>query len=276
MTIDRNRVGRAFHCHAAEYDQNTPVQKRVAEELLVRVRERLNAPPEAVLDIGCGTGRLLDAVGRQYPRSRLFGLDLAYNMTALARERLQPRGLLVNGDAAAIPFADRSFDLVVSSSTLQWLDDLDGFFQECQRVSREGGTVCVAFFGGSTLCELQECYRDALLQLPQGTGGRYAERLHRFRTIADVERSLKNAGFGAVSLARLVDTAYHSSVADLLRSMKRIGAGTPAGKETGGGLGWRGVLNETSRLYHQRYGSGGMIPATYESIVIVGNGRESI
>jgi malonyl-CoA O-methyltransferase len=272
LSINRNRVGRAFDQQAGEYDRHTSVQKRVVDRLVTLVKNHVATAPAEVLDIGCGTGRLLSSLNGQYPQARLYGLDLAYNMVCQARERLGSSALLVNGDAEHLPFKNGAFDLIVSSSTLQWLENLDLFFGQCHRVMKDNGLLCIAFFGGQSLHELQECYRDAA-QLRSSSSGAYEGRLHRFMEIADVRKALERIDFGSVQISSEFETDYYPGVPDLLRSIKRIGAGSSAQGSMPGGLGWRGVLNETSRLYQQRYGMDGMIPVTYEVFYIIAHCR---
>lgn len=266
--IDRNRVGRAFHQQADEYDRHATVQKRVVECLVSLAESHVFKVPAAILDIGCGTGQLLSSLGRRYPDSRLYGLDLAYNMARCSAERLGPGAVLVNGDAEQLPFRDGVIDLVVSTSTLQWIDDLDSFFRQCHRIMRPDGLLCIAFFGGRTMHELQECYREAALQRDRCVDG-YLGRLHRFKEISAVKQALGNSDFGDVQLFSEIEMDSYPDVPELLRSIKRIGAGSSAQEERRGGLGWRGVLNETSRLYRERYGTDGKIPVTYEVVYVV-------
>jgi malonyl-CoA O-methyltransferase len=269
LSINKGRVGSAFHRQAGEYDSYTPVQKRVADRLLNLTRDHVVVAPSEVLDLGCGTGRLLASLHRQYPQAHLYGLDLAYNMTLHARERLGGDVQLVNGDAEYLPFRHDAFDLVVSSSTLQWLDNLDLFFTQCRLILKDGGLLCSAFFGGKTLRELRECYCEAASNLNDNRSDRFEGRLHRFKEIADVQNVMERTGFDSVLLTSEIETDYYPDLSGLLRSIKRIGAGSSAQGKSAGGLGWRGVLNETSRLYRQRYGTDGMIPVTYEVFYIV-------
>jgi malonyl-CoA O-methyltransferase len=268
VRINRNRVGRAFHQQAGEYDRHATVQKRVVDRLLSLAQSRVSTVPATVLDIGCGTGQLLSSLGRQYPHSRLYGLDLAYNMTRCAAERLGPGAMLVNGDAEHLPFRAGAFDLVVSSSTVQWFEDMDAFFRQCHRVLQSDGLLCIAFFGGRTMRELQECYRDAVGQRV-GCAEGYLDRLHRFKEITAVREALGRSCFGTLLLTSEIEMDYYPDVPDLLRSIKRIGAGSSAQEGRRGGLGWRSILNETSRLYRERYGTDGMIPVTYEVVYVI-------
>ena len=265
---NRSRIGRGFHRHAGEYDQHAVVQKRVVAALDRLVDTHLAGAPTRLLDIGCGTGAMLSALSDRYPEAQLCGLDLAFNMTLQAAGRFGPDALLVNGDAECLPFRDGAFDLIVSTSTLQWVQRLDSCFKECLRVLAPGGLMCAAFFGGRTLWELQESYREALSNCFEGDLSRSA-RLQRFKSGVEVRQILGDLGFDQVMIAMETELDYHADVPGLLRSIKGIGASTTARNDAGGGLGWRGVLNDMARIYRTRFESDGMIPATYEVIYIV-------
>lgn len=269
---DTHSVSGAFNRHAPEYDRHASVQKRVIGRLVQLVQSHLSAAPASVLDIGCGTGLLLDSLRRLYPESRLSGLDLAYSMLCRSRERLGPGVTLVQADAGLLPFRRGSTDLLVSTSTLQWLADLDGFFQECHRVMSSDSLLCIAFFGGNTLRELRECCRYMVERFGE-RGNVLLNRLHTFREMAEVKQSLERAGFDGALLTSEIEIEYHADMFELLRSIKNIGAG--AHRHGGGGLGWRRILDETSRMYQERFQSGGAIPATYEVFYLVARKRSS-
>ena len=265
---DRQRIGRAFHRHAAEYDRYASVQKRVVVRLERLLEAHLPRTPQRALDIGCGTGALLTVLSRHYPHASLVGLDLAFNMARQSAAHLREKALLVNGDAERLPFQDGMFDLVVSASTLQWVDRLDCCFQQCHRVLRDKGLLCAAFFGGGTLWELRECYRDAVTNR-FGAGDERQNRMHRFRNRDEVRQVMSGLGYDPVLIAAETEMEYHSDVAGLLRSIKSIGAATTSRNDTGGGLGWRGLLADMANIYQERFLEGGMIPATYEVIYVV-------
>lgn len=264
---ERSRIGRGFHRHAGEYDQHAVVQKRVVANLTRLVETHSLSAPRNALDIGCGTGAMLSTVHGLFPGARLCGLDLAFNMAQRSAERLGSAAMLVNGDAECLPFRTGAFDLVVSASTLQWVQKLDSCFQECWRVLAPGGLLCAAFFGGKTLWELQESYREALADRFSADDCR-GGRLQRFRGTVDVRQALAELGFDQVVVAMETETEYHPDVAALLRSIKGIGATTPA-RNDGGGLGWRGLLNSMASHYRSRFQKNGMIPATYDVIYVV-------
>jgi SAM-dependent methyltransferase len=100
-------------------------------------------PPSSgrTLDLGCGEGRLsrdLTAFGHD-----VVGVDASPAMLAAAREAA-PELEVHQADAAALPFEDASFDLVVAFMSLQDVENLDGATRECSRVLPVGGRLCIA------------------------------------------------------------------------------------------------------------------------------------
>jgi ubiquinone/menaquinone biosynthesis C-methylase UbiE len=71
----------------------------------------------SILDIGCGTGRLLRKAQERWPKARLFGVDPAEGMIEKARQLL-PEARLYVGMAESLPLPDDSVDVVLSTSSL--------------------------------------------------------------------------------------------------------------------------------------------------------------
>ena len=93
--------------------------------------------PTAILDVGCGSGRLLRAAHARWPNARLVGVDPSAGMIE-AGAALTPAELHVTG-AESIPLADSSIDLAFSTIAFHhWLDPAQGL-RELARVLRPGG-----------------------------------------------------------------------------------------------------------------------------------------
>lgn len=101
------------------------------------------APPGFLLDVGCGTGILLQEVARRHPGARVVGVDASPEMLRVARERLGGGVPLLRGNAHCLPLASRSFDAVVTSSALHHWADPEGALGEIARVVRPGGRLVV-------------------------------------------------------------------------------------------------------------------------------------
>jgi ubiquinone/menaquinone biosynthesis C-methylase UbiE len=108
--------------------------------------EQVEPPPKRALDLGTGTGGAAFAIARRFPQAEVIGVDLAKRMIELARgkltDELRGRVRFEVADAARLPYADLSFDLVGLSNMIPFFDELD-------RVLAPGGFLIVAFSGGA-------------------------------------------------------------------------------------------------------------------------------
>jgi ubiquinone/menaquinone biosynthesis C-methylase UbiE len=103
--------------------------------------ELLPPPGRALLDLGCGEGRLsrrLSPLGY-----RVVGIDASPTLVRLAREA-DPVGDYRVADASVLPLDDASFDLVVAFMSLQDMDDSHGAVREAARVLESGGRLCIS------------------------------------------------------------------------------------------------------------------------------------
>ncbi|AFY30936.1 class I SAM-dependent methyltransferase [Calothrix sp. PCC 7507] len=94
-----------------------------------------------VLDLGCGTGRLLERLASKFPELRGTGLDLSPQMLQVARQKNchHPRLIYVEGKAESLPFADSQFDAVFNTiSFLHYLEPRQ-VLSEVARVLSPGG-----------------------------------------------------------------------------------------------------------------------------------------
>jgi malonyl-CoA O-methyltransferase len=267
--IDRHRVRNAFGKQAHEYEAHAAIQKRVIARFLELLKSE-GLTPRRLLDVGAGTGMLLRSLREIYRDSLLVGIDLAPGMCRMARKNLEmdENARILTADAEHLPFSSETFDLVLSTSTFQWLPTLDAAFGEACRVLVPGGTFCFTLFGEGTLHELRRSYRWAL----DGAGCSGEDRTHTFFSVEDVASALKRAGFTNLRVNSEQDMEIHDDVPALLRSLKRIGAGN-ASPVTRRGLIGKRIMAEMMGLYRKEFGSSSGIPATYG--IIYGMGKKA-
>lgn len=99
-----------------------------------------------LLDLGCGTGSFLAAVGRRWDEA--WGIDIAMRWLLVARKRLDEEGLshirLVCGCSEQLPFGERRFAGIVAGDVIEHVGDQAGTLAESYRVLREGGGLFLA------------------------------------------------------------------------------------------------------------------------------------
>ena len=147
-----------FREHAAEWDR---IRKLHAADAAVEqaIRAALSDKPfRTLLDLGTGTGRMLELFGREIERG--LGLDLSLDMLLLARDRLERAGLkhcsVRQGDIYDLPLGNDSFDVVILHQVLHFLDDGARAIREAVRVLRPGGQLLVVDFAPHELEFLRE------------------------------------------------------------------------------------------------------------------------
>ena len=147
-----------FRAHAAEWDR---IRKLHVSDAAVEdaIRAALSEQPfRSLLDLGTGTGRMLELFGHGIERG--LGLDLSLDMLLLARDRLERAGLkhcsVRQGDIYDLPLANSSFDVVILHQVLHFLDDGARAIKEAARVLRPGGRLLVVDFAPHELEFLRE------------------------------------------------------------------------------------------------------------------------
>jgi ubiquinone/menaquinone biosynthesis C-methylase UbiE len=114
----------------------------------------------ALLDIGTGTGRIIEVVGTQAERAT--GVDLSLDMLAVARSHLAEKGLsrvqLRQGDVYALPVQPQSFDLVIIHQVLHFLDEPARAIREAARALAPGGRMLIVDFAPHDLEFLREAH----------------------------------------------------------------------------------------------------------------------
>ena len=137
-----------FRRHAAQWDRIRRLH--TADDMVESaIRDLLHERPfRSLLDLGTGTGRILEMFGPEIERG--LGIDLSLDMLAIARSRLDHAGLkncsVRQGDIFDLAVPRDSFDAVVIHQVLHFLDDGARAIREAARVLRPGGRLLVVDF----------------------------------------------------------------------------------------------------------------------------------
>jgi trans-aconitate 2-methyltransferase len=154
---------------AEKYQKSSPVQQKWAKELISRLALKGN---EAILDIGCGDGKVTAELAVHVPRGLVVGLDNSLEMIRFAREHF-PTTSHQNlsfelGEAENLKF-DCNFDLVVSFACLHWVTDHRPVLAGIRRALKPGGKALLQFGGKGNAAQAVEVV-ERVISRPEWQG----------------------------------------------------------------------------------------------------------
>ena len=259
QSFDKQRVRRAFDRAADSYQQFAVLQAEVCKRLLEKL-DVVKIAPQMILDAGTGTGSALPSLFARYKKAQVVMLDLSENMLNKANQHgsflRAPHA--VCADIECLPFADNSFDLVFSSLSMQWCNDLNAALLEAKRVLKPGGLYLFTTFGPDTLKELRSSWSEVDA----------SSHVNQFIDMHDIGDALLHDGFSQPVMEAEILTLTYESVEGLMHDLKAIGANVTANTSEGEplrGLGGKALLKRVRQNYEQ-YRQHDLLPATYEVI----------
>jgi SAM-dependent methyltransferase len=122
------------------------------------------SPEMSVLDVGCGTGALTRALADLVGPERVSAVDPSQAFVATCRGRVAGAEVLVAG-AESLPFADGSFDAVLSQLVLNFVDDPRAAVLEMRRVARPDGVIAGCVWDYRAGMTLLRSFWDAAIEL---------------------------------------------------------------------------------------------------------------
>ena len=226
----RQTIERRFSAAATTYDHYARVQRSVAEESARLLR--IHAPPPAcILDIGCGTGAVIQALGSDYA---LTGLDISQAMITEACLKNPGDIDWIHSDILEYT-CDTPYDILVSASTLHWLRPLDDLFAHLQGLLVPGGLAVFALMLDGSLSELHALRAAYSPRKQQGP-------LPGADEVAD---AMSRSGFSVASTHFQSFKSHYPEAATLIRHLHNSGV---TARTTSKAL-TRGELNELTQAY---------------------------
>jgi trans-aconitate 2-methyltransferase len=141
------------------YDRISAPMEALGREVLARLELRGD---EVVLDAGCGSGRITEALVRRLPRGRAIAIDESPSMVEAARRRLG-----TDADVRVVDLLELELevpvDAILSTATFHWISDHERLFRRLRRALRRGGRL-VAQCGGEGNIDILRASGRALLE----------------------------------------------------------------------------------------------------------------
>lgn len=216
MLIDKEIVRKRFGKSWITYNQYATVQRDICQKILDCLVESELTDFDEVLEVGCGSGLLTGEILKRATPKHYYLNDLvSRDESGIAQIFSQYRfgnWSFLEGDAEMIEFPNQ-LDAVISSSTVQWFDNLPAFVRKVHRALKPGGVFAFSTFGPQNFHEIKSACNQGLSYFSideiREMMGEYFEllcaydekvQLH-FNQPVDVLRHIKNTGVNAVESA---------------------------------------------------------------------------
>jgi malonyl-CoA O-methyltransferase len=248
------QVAQAFSQAAKTYDQVAGLQRIVADQLLTKGDSFHRG---RVLDVGSGTGYVSAHLAAIASVTSVTGLDIAQGMLAYAQSRHHSTKLHWQlGDAQELPQAllnsAKSYDLVISSLSIQWCKDLDAVFSGVAQCLTEDGVFHCATLGPQTLNQLKWAWAQV---------DDY-QHVNEFVALETLRNELDKHFVEVAIECEMIELKY-PSVQQLTRDLKQLGASNHNTQAAQGLMGV-GRLRKMVKAYECLRDGLGQLPVTYE------------
>ncbi len=247
----KKRIQQAFNIKASSYDEYSVVQREVGRRMIERL-DLLKFKPSNILDLGSGTGYLAELLLSRFPLANITCLDLAENMLHECREKNTDFNLIMS-DIESLPFKPASFNLIISSFTLHWCEEIEKIFYDVRKSLQSDGVFMFTTVGPNTLNELQKAYKYIDIE----------QHVNSFTDMHLYGDSLLKCGFDdpVMDLEEII--IEYPTFKGVLNSLKKTGANTVIGQEPVY-LGKKSYTSLSSAYPKNK--DNGHFPVTYEMI----------
>lgn len=164
VTNRKERICKSFGSKALSYDEHAQLQEAVAQALALSLPKSM---PHKILEIGCGTGILTAHLLKLYPKSTFHITDISPEMLAECEKKFPPCSRLkyarIDGENIAL---NHTYDLIISSMTVQWFQDPSAALRQMERFLNPAGAIYYTTIGQGSFPE----WRSALTAMRAPSG----------------------------------------------------------------------------------------------------------
>ena len=247
----KKKIAKSFNSKSSTYEEYSLVQNEVSKRMIERLK-LMKFKPKTILDLGSGTGYLSNILKQIFPASKITCLDISLDMLLECRKKNTKFNLVV-ADAENMPFDNEVFDLVISSFTLHWCEEIEKIFSDIHRYLKNKGVFMFTTVGPNTLIELNKAYAKI-------DGEQHVNSFTDMHIYGD---SLLKCGFHdpVMDVENLI--IEYSSFANILKSLRKTGANTVIGRKASymPKESYRKLTNS-----YEKNEDNGRYPVTYEMI----------
>ncbi|XP_056136339.1 arginine-hydroxylase NDUFAF5, mitochondrial [Lampris incognitus] len=215
------------------------------------------------LDVGCGKSHIAEHLSKDVVE-RLFLTDISEATLKQMRSCEIPTHCVL-ADEEFLPFKENTFDLVVSSLSLHWTNDLPGALRQIHHVLKPDGVFIGAMVGGETLYEL----RCSLQLAETEREGGFSPHVSPYTAVTDIGNLLGQAGFNMLTVDIDDIQVGYPGITELMTDLQGMGESNCAWNRRS--LLHRDTILAAAAIYTEMYGSeDGSVPATFEILYMIG------
>nr|XP_055229507.1 arginine-hydroxylase NDUFAF5, mitochondrial isoform X2 [Gorilla gorilla gorilla] len=238
------------------------LKKQVGSRIADRVYDIPRNFPLA-LDLGCGRGYIAQYLNKE-TIGKFFQADIAENALKNPLETEIPT-VSVLADEEFLPFKENTFDLVVSSLSLHWVNDLPRALEQIHYILKPDGVFIGAMFGGDTLYEL----RCSLQLAETEREGGFSPHISPFTAVNDLGHLLGRAGFNTLTVDTDEIQVNYPGMFELMEDLQGMGESNCAWNRKA--LLHRDTMLAAAAVYREMYrNEDGSVPATYQIYYMIG------
>ncbi|XP_037546043.1 arginine-hydroxylase NDUFAF5, mitochondrial [Nematolebias whitei] len=215
------------------------------------------------LDIGAGKSHIAKHLNKDVVQ-RLVLTESSQETLKLNRpSEIQTQRVLA--DEEFLPFKENTFDLVLSSLSLHWINDLPGALKQIQQVLKPDGVFIGAMLGGDTLYEL----RCSLQLAEMEREGGFSPHVSPFTAITDVGNLMGQAGFNMLTVDTHTVQVHYPGIMEVLMDLQGMGESNCAWNRKS--LLHRDSILAAAAVYKEMFGSDdGAVPARFQIFFMIG------
>ena len=260
--IDKDYKRKVFDRHAKTYDKYSSLQDKISDNLFKKLN-LMTVRPNLILDLGCGTGRNGILSKDKYKKTRLINYDFSINMLQEAKKKQYNhfnnvldvnKSDFVCGDIEDLSFFKNTFDIIWSTSSLQWVNNLSDTFKKIHEILKPGGFFIFSTFGPNTLIELKNITKKISTY----------QKTNDFIHPMNIDEMLAKQNFINPLINSEEFSLRYKDINKLFSDLKNIGA-TSGFERKKNGLSGKSFIKSISDGYSE-YKYDGFFPATYEVI----------
>ena len=214
MLLDKSKIKANFNQAHQSYNPNAILQKIVAKNLVELAKKDISYAKN-IIDLGSATGFIAEEILSKFSDKKIFQLDIAHKM--LIKNPFSTHKIIA--DIEALPLRENSFDLVLSSLSFQWLNNLEKAIDDIFSTIKNDGNLYFSILGNKSLQELRSTCQNCQINLS----------INNFITQDQLQKILTDLHLNYQIKSETISLCYPDLYL-LLKSIKSIGAGYSTNK----------------------------------------------